>query len=225
MRTLYNINIEEIKRKSLQLFGKMHTSSSVSYFSEFTGCNSSIGENFRFNTIATAKQLFFAIALSQSPLVDNIIDNPDENIKEIVDEMHTSKSLKGIKILDLGCGKIPVFARCSRELGAEVYTIDIIDAEEFLFFKECFPPLQRQIEIQTHLKIDLNIENVAEEIIRFSKGHFNLVTSSFLESGSFYESHKFICPPFNIDEIALSLLSQNSIYYKCSILDKICIKN
>lgn len=172
------------------------------------------------NTPYTTKQITFAIALSNHPLVHEIIKRKDIEPKNFDGEMLVNnKILKGLKILDLGCGIRPVFARVARYLGADVYTVNVESSADFDFKSENFLEEYRGLEIDHHLQIDLNEEDAAKKILDLTNGGFDLVTEAQLKRISPitrpYKDESF----FSFSRghnIARDLLKLDGVYYNAN---------
>src|SRR3989344_7379343 len=132
----------------------------------FTGTGENVGKgNIIYNSFMTLHQFYYALAITRHSLIKEIakpeFDRSNFDAKVLVE----SKILAGIKILDLGCGINPVFARCCRALGADVWTVDLRPAKDFYFKEELFSKEQRDLGIQKHIQIDLS-NGLAPRIIK-----------------------------------------------------------
>jgi len=226
------MNYEKIKGKENE-FDKKNFSRFVERFtfglqyelkfgSEFTGIEGvDLGESTVINSPFTRAQLAAAIYLKvDKELLEKIKDHSQEINK---DEWIRNKILKGLKILDLGCGPEPTFARSARRLGADVYTVDVLPVSEFGcgiwkgkeegWQKECdfFPEELQELEKMKHIQLDLRSKDALAKIIEKTGGNFDLVTSAHLASGYEYQG-KEIYPPCDIEEQAMKLLRIGGLF-------------
>jgi len=170
------------------------------YLEKYTGINETIGGGDAYiNSRVTLFQFEYALAITRHPLIKKLI-NIKYNIKPAdIENLIKNKIMVGIKILDLGCGPEPVFARCCRAMGADVWTVDIISASNFIFDQKYFTKEQIKLENEKH--IQLNLEDTQAKVIIKSKssGDFNLVTTANLDSdivgSKFKKIEKFIIIP------------------------------
>lgn len=200
-----------------KIHDKLDTGAGIKAFTGYTGVCNPLGYSTCYNSPASAKQLEFALVLSGHPLVQELIEDNsitpwNFNAEPLID----AKVLRGMKILDLGCGYEPTFARCARSLGGEVYTLDVIPANELNFyndFEKGFTQRDRDVELEKHIEANLNHPNILGTIIKKAGKEFTLVTSAHLESGGGYNGKEFY-PPYNTEEIAMSLLKPRGVYLK-----------
>jgi len=152
--------------------------------SKYTGLQEEyLGGSHGFNTSEAAQQLVFALFVSAHPLVLKLLDSdvtPETFNPEPLREAHV---LKHMKILDLGCGGKPTFARTARRLGADVYTVDVCPSNDLLFCPALFSQSDRELETARHVQLDLNAPDSAERIVAVSGDGFDLVTSAWLKVG------------------------------------------
>ncbi len=190
---------------------------------DYTLIGEKIGVNRIENSSMASRQLLFAMALSQSPLVENLVKSWEElqtgelytnnrlgkeTMKEEFEKMTKEKPLKGLRILDLGCGRQPTFPRIVRALGADVYTVDQISADAFKYYddQERTAKIRKGIikkEKQNHIQIDLRSKNVIEILKDKTGGEFDLTTEAHLTSDDFRGGWK----------IGLALLKKGGFHY------------
>ncbi len=169
---------------------------------KYTGIINQLGCSTCENTTLAAEQFNFTLAMSSHPSIDQLI--MDESITPGTfdpEPLMEEGVLKGMKILDLGCGHLPTFARCVRHFGAEVYTLDMIpasDLEAVTYFQEC-----RELEMRNHIRLNLERRDATEKISEISGGEFDLTTEAHLSTDGFSKGR----------EIALPLLKQGGIHY------------
>ncbi|MEK9181421.1 MAG: hypothetical protein AAB786_00130 [Patescibacteria group bacterium] len=148
----------------------------------FTGTGDTVGtENIFYNSRITFYQLLWAMAITKHPLIKEIVKPKYDKSKFDAKILVEQQIMAGMKILDLGCGPIPVFARCARAMGADVWTVDLKSAEEFSFNENSFTLKQRALEIQKHIQLDLKSAEAINIIRQRSLGNFNLVTEANLD--------------------------------------------
>ena len=181
-------------------------------FAEYSGVHDTlIGFGEVYNSRSVPLQLAGTIALSKHFLINRFLaDGKKINARELTKK----KVLKGIKILDLGCGYKPTYARCARAMGAEVYTIDIIPSEEFdVYEEENFSKEERQSEIKNHLTLNLEDERVIEKIEKSFGKDFDIITESHLQTITAHWKNKFEFISFQEGEyVALRLLNSHGVY-------------
>lgn len=176
------------------------------------------------NTSWASDQLALTLVMSDSPLVYEIMKSRKRDPEKFDPEpLVKAKILKGMKILDLGCGWIPAFARCTRALGADTYTVDVIPANRFCYysdnaFEDCYNihknHLERKrLDAEKHIKVNLKNKKALDIILQATHGNFDLVTSAHMEDSGLYKG-RFYTPPDNIDEIVFALLKPKGLYYK-----------
>ncbi len=176
---------------------------------EYAGIDTEVGTGRDyFNSITTLRQLIYAMAMTRHSLIKNMVKEIDErnfdaskfNAKVLVE----NQIMAGMKILDLGCGHIPVFARCCRAMGADVWTVDICAANEFISKKESFSTEQQDLEKTKHIFLNLKSSEDANAIIKKSLGNFNLVTQA--------NSMATFINGSTAKSMALSLLKKGGVY-------------
>ena len=180
-------DLEEIRKLSFGLINKLtfrdkndNIKVKPILFSRHTGLDEPVGggDSIYYNTIMTCYQFLFALAMTRHPFVKKMIApefNPSESdIENLVEK----KIMSGIKILDMGCGPKPTFARCCRVLGAEVWTVD--NESDFRYYRPTLPKDQCDLEDQMHIELDLVNVQAVDIIRKRSMGDFNLITEANL---------------------------------------------
>jgi len=124
--------------------------------------------------------------------------------------LRRAQVLSGMKMLDLGCG-FPIFARASRRLGADVYTVDVASADTFEYDEQFFSAEDRALEVSRHIQLDLNDETAVETLLRATGGGFDLVTEAYLEAGWFHEGRSVSC--HSGKKIAMGLLKKGGVHF------------
>lgn len=229
---------KEKLKKVLELYHKLEKSMVSQQFGmasaalfEYTLMKRKFGSSTQENTPLAVSQLLFALALTQHHLLEKISDieldqlplkKSREKFKELVD----NKVLNKIKILDLGCGPQPTFARIGRALGADIHTADILGSEDFEYAdKDNVDPQIIEAEVKNHIKVDLNSEEAIKIIEDNTGGNFDLITEAHLKTGG---SSKGL--PYWIracergKKIGLPLLKQGGIYFDSHEPDRPTIK-
>jgi len=117
--------------------------------------------------------------------------------------LREAQILSGMKILDLGCGLIPTFARCARKLGADVYTVDLKSAQDLQFDEQYFTTKERELEANNHVCGDLSNSATIDRIINISGRDFDLVTEAHLTSALF----------FGGKDVAMKVLASGGYWY------------
>lgn len=174
---------------------------------DYTLIEEPIGNSTTENSWMAARQLEFAFALSLHPLVEKFslleasrypvikektdkyeIIRPSEETKKQeerfareIKKLIESHVMRQLKILDLGCGHSPTFARVARASGANVYTVDLFDLE-YGDESEINPQIIKE-EIEKHIKLDLNSPQAIETLEHITGGNFDLVTEAHLGTG------------------------------------------
>ena len=190
----------------------------------YTSYNS-IGGGTCDNTGWASDQLALTLVMSDSPLVHEIMKSRKRDPEKFDPEpLVKAKILKGMKILDLGCGWIPAFARCTRALGADTYTVDVIPANRFSYWRDkVFEDSgykidknhqeRKKLDAEKHVKVNLKNKKALDIILQATHGNFDLVTSAHMEDSGLYRG-RFYMPPDNIDGIVFALLKPKGLYYK-----------
>jgi len=191
-------NLKNIGHLYVELGTKFHDRLPGSEF--YTGTGEPIGVgNIYHNSIVTAYELEYALAATLHPLVRQMA----EGVQPFdVSALVNSKVMRGLRILDLGCGYQPVFARVARCMGADVWTVDRESAMRFHQEKDHFPVDQQKLEIERHIRLDLDAPNAGRMLQELTGGEFNLVIEANLNAGGFREGRV----------IAMPLLRKGGIY-------------
>jgi len=194
------------------------------------GVNGSTWDDRVFNTACTAYQFVMALVYSKHPLIKYIMS--DESIKRSNFEpepLVEAKILEGTKILDLGCGLVPSYARCCRGLGAKVYTVDVIPVKHFIGMEKLSKEY-RDEELKNHIQVDLNKKESIKKINSISDGNFDIVSCANLDYGTFYQGNlRHLNTSFRngIENSIISLIKEGGIFYRFEnhYRDKICFKH
>ena len=154
------------------------------------GSGPGLGNIAVFNTPRALDQMEWTLALTGHPKVSALVTplqpgEPDFHATELV----KLQILAGMRILDLGCGLEPTFARAARFLGAQVYTVDLFAATNFRHALERdgafrLPETFAALERANHIERDLKTPAAVDAILAASGGNFDLVTSAHLDSGN-----------------------------------------
>jgi hypothetical protein len=147
-----------------------------------------LGSGSLFNSPFVSGQLLMALLLPKPetsrphPEVMNLLENDSIAPGEAdIEALRRAQPLSGLKILDLGCGEIPSFARAARKLGAEVYTVDVIPADAFKSSPEYLSEEGREVEGKMHVECDLNSPDALRIIGERTFGFFDFVTEALLD--------------------------------------------
>lgn len=157
----------------------------------------SIGTETEHNSLYQSAQLIMALALSHDPRIEEVVqqEKPGPVFKIGILSKFLEKwggVLNGIKIIDIGCGYLPIFARASRGLGAEVYTADIIPASQFQNFQPSGYNDKRdereladhELANKFHIQIDLDDKDALQKILDTTGGEFDFATEAHSSSGA-----------------------------------------
>lgn len=135
-----------------------------------------IGQGSYYNTNMSVGQLSTVLAVCGHPIIDDILrwkkDEPD-SIDKIID----AQVLDWLKILDIGCGLKPIFARYSRALGATVFTLDKESSESFKTNEEC-DQSKRDEEKEHHIELNIHNNSSPEVVYQRTRGNFDYITSA-----------------------------------------------
>lgn len=182
-------------------------------FKKYTGIEKDIGVSTVYNTPVTAGQLMFALAMTRHPLLYQMIQNQDVNKDNFnAEELVENKIMRGMKILDLGSSDRPIFARCCRYMGADVWTVDIDTIEEHRFgiSNQLLTPEIKKLEIERHISLDLlRSDEAVDKINQLTGGNFNLVTEAHLRTDGVKTGKS----------IGLALLKKGGVYYETCNLE------
>lgn len=197
----------------------------------WTGERFGVGTGSIYNTQLTKTQFFISLALSNHPLMLEVSKLPiDTDGREIMptQQLIDAQVLAGIKIIDLGCGHVPAFARLTRWLGADTYTADIISADTFEYdkfpdqnwparstsSKRDFPDWLRNQDFEKHIVCDLRKKESLDLLLERTKGEFDMVTEAHVNSGANYEGKLIYAG--DIEPVAEKLLKCDGIFYSAN---------
>lgn len=178
-----------------------------------------MGDGNIYNTALSVNQFLQALALIDHPLIDDLCLR--SNLQRVITEntqnsplqnLIDAKVAKGFRVLDLGCGVCPMFARVMRAIGAEVYTVDIISADDF----ELSPDQQENeftcLEKANHIQVNFHDADAAHLILDRSGGHrFHYVTDAhpmIMDGRSFYNGPE--------ESFLQKVLAPGAIYYNAN---------
>jgi len=170
---------------------------------EYTGHSNRLGISTIYNTNFCSDQVEIAMLMSDHLLIRELLESNIRGEEFDPDPLRRAQILEGMRILDMGCGNLPTFARCARRFGAEVYTVDLISADEFYSVNYYFTKDDVETERMCHIQLDLGKPGVVEVIRERSGGEFDLVTEAHLETDGCYKGR----------DIAFPLLKQGGIYF------------
>jgi hypothetical protein len=195
---------KELQQLMCELFCKIATGSGIKNFKgKYIGISGKLGDSIYYNSNHCAGQICMAMILSGHDLVYQLLTQKRDVDNFNPEPLYKAQILQGMKILDMGCGYIPTFARCARKLGAEVYTVDLKSADEFKSEKEHFTSEDRELEVKHHICGDLGNKSTINEIISLSGGNLDLVTEANLTSALF----------FGGKDIAMKILPPGGYWY------------
>lgn len=205
---------EELNERRIEISKIGDPMCGINGLRNYTGVGNPLGISSCENSPLSANQFYCALSMSKDPLVDALIkDKSIRNYNFDPKSLIEKKVLSGMKILDLGCGHAPTFARCSRHMGADVYTVDLFPASKFEEY-DSIPTWLKELEIKNHIILDLNLEDAVEIIRKISGVDFDLVAEAHLRTDGCYRGK----------EIALPLLKQGGVHYDGSFSGGISIK-
>ena len=204
-------DLKEIKKLYSKLYLEFAILRKILDFKNYSGVKEEIGQGGIFyNSRSTLFQFLKVLAMTRHELVKKLVElaksDKDRKVFDI-QSLVDGKIMAGMKILDLGSGPEPVFARCCRAMGADVWTVDLEDDHyRIVARREANSMTQGAMALEDlkHIKIDLTKKNAAQIIKEKSLGDFNLVTEANL-IGSGLGSEK---------DIAMSLLKKGGVYGK-----------
>ncbi len=185
-----------------------------------------IGMSSTDNTPNQTRELAFALALSDHPIVDEIISNSKavrlsdeeeiytctkkpEELEGLLKSLPQSQVLRGMKIFDLGCGYDPIFSHVARNFGAsEVYTVDIVP------FDKLYGSGDHEEARDFHITMDLRHPDALRLLREKTKGDFDLVASASIhEMSAFADDAGRAAPPYHLNNLALALAKDNGVYF------------
>lgn len=160
-------------------------------------------EDIYYNSELTLFQIGYALAMTRNQLLKKI-EQSESNQKLDARELVENKIMAGMKILDLGCGPYPAFARFCRAMGADVWTVDKDNIRAISdYCKKVFTQEQLDFEKERHIQIDLNNKQAVDIIKEKSGGDFNLITEANLSADNFNRG----------ESVAIPLLKKGGVYY------------
>lgn len=183
------------------------------------GGDTHIGTETVHNSPMQSAQLLVTLAMSRDPRIEKIIENPlspqifqAKNKHEFLEKWEGV--LKGLKVLDLGCGVLPTFSKVARGLGAEVYTLDVFPAEWFENFKPDYngkkDPMFESAK-KYHIQENLSNRGAFDTIKKITGGEFDLVTAAHLQSLTVHKGIDFYY--YIKPEECSPLLKKGGIFY------------
>src|SRR6185369_520560 len=120
-------------------------------FESYTGTGETVGTEDDFNNSRiTLLELEYALAATRHLLVWKMSEG---SVPFNADSLVQAEVMRGLKILDLGSGYKPVFARTCRHMGADAWTADKISADRFDIRDANFSARQRRLEIDRHVQL------------------------------------------------------------------------
>lgn len=232
---------EQLRQRKNLISLVVNRETAYKFHSLYTRIENYLGSSTEHNSPLTIAQLDMALAMSNSPAIEDLLRKIKteevtwENFNP--DPLRETTALQDMKILDLGCGGAPTFARTARRLGADVYTVDVIPANLFRLWnpaedkglleeqktsdpREYNIKLQlveefedtKKLEAEKHVEIDLKNPDAIARILQQTGGNFDLVTTANIESGCEYHGRE-IYPPYNLKKLAMQLLKNGGVFY------------
>jgi hypothetical protein len=159
----------------------------VSYMDEgyviegFPGDVGRLGDGYFYNTHGVVRQFAAALLLAQQrgntdiPRILGGSQTPENRVRQLV----AAKALRGMRILDLGCGLPPSFAQAAEACGATVYTADMsaIRPDD----DRIRDPAARQRRIAKHTVVDLTDPQATAMLAEATGGNLDLVTQGVIQ--------------------------------------------
>ena len=143
---------------------------------------STLGGETYLNTSLSLSQFCMALIMSRHPLIESLnASSKGFNFEKYFLELEKQQILSGLKLLDIGCGSQPVFARMSRALGASVFTVDRIGADKLYVIDSKKNSKEQVVEQESHIQVDMHSENATKVIKERSGGDFNLVSACLFD--------------------------------------------
>jgi len=206
--------LENVQRLTFSLVDKMKVlcgPTIPSIGSKYTGVGEVMGFGDYFNTAIAGHNLTFAMAMTQHPLLYEIVEDGSISHENFpFDRLVEARILEGYKVLDLGCGKKPTFARVIRQLGAETWTIDMLEARQFS--RSGFDPRQKAIEEEYHIVLDINDQNAIDRVVDRTGNDLDLVAVAILSTVP-GEGMRYFSPyEEKIRKLAMSVLKIGGVY-------------
>lgn len=152
-----------------------------------------------YNSRTATEQLAFALSMAEHPAIADTLYA--SRGAEVIHALRAAQVLKGMRILDLGCGLEANFARAAKALGATVFAADALPLD-----------LTIAMQIDGHLRVDFTHLQAADEIARQTGGNFNIVTENMI--GPVPESGDVHFPELSdLLYIANATLAEGGIFY------------
>ena len=190
LEEIYNLFLGLVSRFAKYISSKERVENETFGFKDYTGTGQLLGQgSIYFNSTVTLYQFIYALAMTRHPLIKKMIEPKFNQVEFDPKVLADNKIMAGMKIIDLGSGPQPVFARCCRAMGADVWTVDDKPDSSRLDFRsnrDFLSKEQRDLEDQRHIELDLKSEHAADLIIQKSGGDFNLVTEANLGGHGLY---------------------------------------
>lgn len=232
------IRKEKLRKRMFLLMKVVGYEPADAFDSYYTRIWNPLGSSTTTNTPLTINQVCLSLAMSNHPAVDDLlhkIENGEVMLGNFDPEILAKAEVeRGIRILDLGCGPSPTFARVARRMGADVYTVDVIPASKFDLWRPEDEDLElvrtsdprkyehakrlreeyeatKSLETRRHLEVDLNTEGAVAKILEWSGGNFDLVTAVQLSEIGY--GNLSVYTPHNLEEMAMQLLKQGGVFY------------
>ena len=180
----------------------------IKSFQSYTGrVNAPLGDGFQYNTSLASYQLVMSLAISRHSSIDEILADSSispENFDaaKLVDQ----KVLRGLKIIDLGCGRSPTYANCVYHLGGNIFTADYNAPNQIAF-------VTKEME-DKHIQIDLDSQEAVKTLLKRTDGNFDFVTAATVLTTT--KDPRALKAPSDarLEDIALVLLKVNGLYYE-----------
>lgn len=134
----------------------------------WTGQGMAMGSGTVFNTFGASVQL--VTFLSLSPKIPPLLARGISNVGALCD----AQVLEGFSAVDCGCGRLPTFARAARAMGAQVWTVDLMESGQFIGNKGAFAAE----DAKYHLVGDFGTFGVWDRLRKLIPGQVHFVTHS-----------------------------------------------
>ena len=215
---LENVESEEVRRERLrettmEIWDALGGDHQELFDSRCTGVDEPLGRASVLNTPLALIQMDFVMAMKEKhPLVQEILSKDFNREAFKLEGLTESKIFSDLKILDLGCGYEPTFARSARYLGADVYTVDVVSADDFVS-NDSFPQELKDLEKMKHIQKNLNSLDAPELIMERTGGDFDLVTEAHL-----FSSYGGIKRPdeYKLPDMSMKWLKKDGIYFSAT---------
>lgn len=163
-----------------------------------------VGTGRYYNTAPTVGQLAVAVLAGTSinPTAAEIVrDTSIPDGQPVIEALRQEQALRGVRILDLGCGLVPTVAMAAKAMGAEVHTAD---GQQL--------PSALEGEFASHTVIDLTDETAPAALLRATGG--NLAMTGEVNVSPFPGSPDLAAPSLEqIKNIADSVLATDGYLY------------